>query len=57
MRSLRLRVSAILALLLPLLGANGTVLANNIAGAWSPVYSWPLISVHAVLMPDKRLLT
>ena len=26
-------------------------------GMWSPVYNWPLISVHAVLMPDGRVLT
>ena len=26
-------------------------------GMWSPVYSWPVIAVHAVLMPDGRVLT
>ena len=26
-------------------------------GMWSPVYSWPLYPVHAVLMPDGRVLT
>lgn len=31
--------------------------ANNVSGAWSPVKPWPLIAVHAVLMPDGRLLT
>jgi YVTN family beta-propeller protein len=31
--------------------------ANNVAGAWSPVKPWPLIAVHAVLMPDGRVLT
>ncbi len=29
----------------------------HVAGMWSPVYDWPLISVHAVLMPDGRVLT
>ncbi len=31
--------------------------ADNVRGAWSPVVSWPLIGVHAVLMPDGRVLT
>jgi YVTN family beta-propeller protein len=31
--------------------------ANNVSGAWSPVKPWPLIAVHAVLMPDGRVLT
>jgi hypothetical protein len=31
--------------------------ANNTAGAWSPVNSWPLIPLHAVLMPDGRVLS
>ena len=31
--------------------------ANNVEGAWSPVTPWPLIAVHAVLMPDGRVLT
>jgi len=26
-------------------------------GMWSPVYDWPLIAVHSVLLPDGRLLT
>ena len=29
----------------------------NVKGMWSPVYNWPLISVHAVLMPDGRVMT
>ncbi len=32
-------------------------LADNLRGAWSPVVSWPVISVHAVLTPDGRVLT
>ena len=31
--------------------------AANVDGMWSPVYPWPLISVHSVLMPDGRVLT
>jgi YVTN family beta-propeller protein len=31
--------------------------ANNLEGAWSPVKPWPLIAVHAVLMPDGRVLS
>ncbi|HKX41996.1 MAG TPA: PA14 domain-containing protein [Burkholderiaceae bacterium] len=26
-------------------------------GMWSPVYPWPLISVHSVLLPDGRVMT
>jgi hypothetical protein len=26
-------------------------------GAWSAVHSWPLIAIHAVLLPDGRVLT
>ncbi len=29
----------------------------HVRGLWSPVYNWPLISVHAVLLPDGRVLT
>jgi YVTN family beta-propeller protein len=46
-----------LALVLTLLMASAVALADNVRGAWSPVYNWPLIPLHAVLMPDKRLLT
>lgn len=31
--------------------------ANNVEGAWSPVKPWPVIAVHAVLMPDGRVLS
>jgi len=31
--------------------------ADNVNGAWSQVYNWPLISVHAALTPDGRVLT
>ena len=47
------RVAAVAACLLAVLPAG----ANNVSGAWSPVKPWPLIAVHAVLMPDGRVLT
>ena len=31
--------------------------AANVDGMWSPVYPWPLISVHSVLLPDGRVMT
>ena len=31
--------------------------ADNVRGAWSPPFSWPLIAAHAVLTPDGRVLT
>jgi YVTN family beta-propeller protein len=44
------------AALIGLAGASAAV-ANNVQGAWSPVYDWPLIPIHAVLTPDARLFT
>ncbi len=29
----------------------------HVRGMWSPVYNWPLIAVHAVLLPDGRVLS
>jgi YVTN family beta-propeller protein len=29
----------------------------NTRGMWSPVYAWPGVAVHAVVLPDSRLLT
>jgi len=49
-RTLFCVVFAALALPLP-------VAANNTQGAWSPVAPWPMIGIHAVLMPDGRVLT
>jgi len=37
--------------------SGGVTLANNVDGAWSEVISWPLIPIHAVLLPDERVLT
>src|ERR1043165_3039783 len=31
--------------------------ANNVGGAWSQPFSWPLIAAHAVLTPDGRVLS
>jgi len=45
-----------MALLALLLGAQ-LARANNVAGAWSEVVPWPLIPIHAVLLPDGRILS
>src|SRR5262245_22738090 len=29
----------------------------NTRGMWSPVYNWPGVAVHAVVLPDGRVLT
>ena len=29
----------------------------NVKGMWSPVYSWPHVAVHTVVLPDGRVLT
>ena len=29
----------------------------NTRGMWSPVYAWPGVAVHAVVLPDGRILT
>ena len=39
------------------LAAASPAAANIVEGAWSPVTPWPLIAVHAVLMPDGRVLS
>jgi YVTN family beta-propeller protein len=31
--------------------------ADNVRGAWSPPFSWPLIAAHMVLTPDGRILS
>ena len=31
--------------------------ADNIDGAWTTVHDWPLITVHAVITPDSRVLS
>src|SRR5688572_20588082 len=49
--SLGARIAAIAAM------AASSAHANNVDGAWSPVMPWPLISAHAVLMPDGRVMS
>ena len=39
------------------LGLSSIAAADNVRGAWSAPFSWPLISAHAVLTPDGRVLT
>jgi YVTN family beta-propeller protein len=34
-----------------------SALSDNVRGAWSPVAAWPMVPIHAVLMPDGRVLT
>ena len=37
---------------------NVTIPADaNTRGMWSPVYNWPRVSVHTVVLPDGRVLT
>ena len=36
---------------------NGVPADASVKGMWSSVYNWPLIAVHAVLLPDGRVLT
>ena len=31
--------------------------ASSTLGAWSPVVQWPMIPIHAVLLPDGRVMT
>jgi hypothetical protein len=41
-----------------ILGPTTTIPADaNIKGMWSPVINWPLIPIHAALLPDGRVLT
>ena len=35
----------------------GTPPAAHSGGAWGPVFDWPLIPIHSVLMPDGRVMT
>ena len=55
----RTRSSGTLALLcaFAILAVPLPVFANNTLGAWSAVTPWPMIAIHAVLMPDGRVLT
>jgi len=37
--------------------AGGAARADNVNGTWSSVHNWPLIPIHAVLLPDERILS
>jgi hypothetical protein len=41
------------------LGAQAAIpeTGNPVAGTFSPVFDWPLVGIHAVLLPDGRVLT
>ena len=39
------------------LAFSSTTLADNVRGAWSPPFSWPLIAAHMILTPDGRILS
>ena len=36
---------------------SSTTLADNVRGAWSPPFTWPLIAAHMILTPDGRILS
>ncbi|HZF24863.1 MAG TPA: galactose oxidase-like domain-containing protein, partial [Steroidobacteraceae bacterium] len=40
-----------------LLGAALVARADNLVGSWAPQANWPLIAIHAVLLPDGRVMT
>ena len=46
-----------LAATLGVLAISSVSFADNVRGAWSPPFSWPLIAAHAILTPDGRVLT
>src|SRR4051794_24148894 len=37
--------------------SSSVAFADNVRGAWSAPFSWPLIAAHSVLTPDGRVLT
>ena len=39
------------------LAAPGVAAADNRVGGWSELMPWPLVPLHAVLLPDGRVLT
>jgi hypothetical protein len=49
------RSALLLGLALALL--SDTARANDATGAWSPVFDWPIIPVHVVLMPDGKVMS
>jgi len=51
--SIRTRAAAAVCVL----ALSSIAAADNVRGAWSAPFTWPLISAHAVLTPDGRVLT
>jgi hypothetical protein len=51
------RSLAFLCLALVFLARPLPAIAGNIVGAWSPVKPWPMIAIHAALLPDGRVMT
>jgi len=51
------RVPALPGLLFGLTLAASLARADNVNGTWSNVTDWPLIPIHAVLLPDERVLS
>ena len=51
------RAFYVLALGISTLAVSPLALADNTDGAWSDVYDWPLIAIHAALTPDGRVLS
>jgi hypothetical protein len=43
--------------ILSIVGIVSLASASNTLGAWSSVGDWPFIPIHAVVMPDGRLMT
>ena len=39
------------------LAFSSATLADNVRGAWSPPFNWPLIAAHMILTPDGRILS
>ena len=61
LRGLQVARSAFLVVSLLIAGAAGTQssipLDAHLKGMWSPVTPWPVIGIHAVLLPEGRVLT
>ena len=56
-RGLTMSIRTRLAAAICVFALSSGSLADNVRGAWSPPFSWPLIAAHAVLTPDGRVLT
>ena len=61
LRGLQVARSAFLVVSLLIAGAAGTQSSippdAHLKGMWSPVTPWPVIGIHAVLLPEGRVLT